>query len=144
MELLDLAAHIARVAIERDRAEHALRASEQLARSHVEVTMRSLDVLATEAAPEKFIAEMLRTISQHLGARSVMLWLCNQKDDALRLRIPWKGSSRPSQIRNIRSLRTLMDGRKIPFSRKCSLPELRLCAMISNSMRVSVRNCATT
>ena len=91
MELLDLAAHIARVAIERDRAEHALRASEQLARSHVEVTMRSLDVLATEAAPEKFIAEMLRTISQHLGARSVMLWLCNQKDDALRLRITMEG-----------------------------------------------------
>lgn len=91
MELLDLGAHIARVAIERDRAEHALRASEQLARSHVEVTMRSLDVLATEAAPEKFIAEMLRTISQHLGARSVMLWLCNQKDDALRLRITMEG-----------------------------------------------------
>jgi PAS domain S-box-containing protein len=71
---------------DRKRAEEALRASEQLARSHVEVMMRSLDVLATEAAPEKLIAEMLRTIGQHLRARCVLLWLRNQ-DDSLRLRL---------------------------------------------------------
>ena len=71
----------------RKQAEKALRVSEQLARSHVEVMMRSLDVLATEAAPEKFIAEMLRTIGQHLDARSVLLWLRNQEDDSLRLRL---------------------------------------------------------
>src|SRR6476660_9021715 len=40
----------AREKAERKRAEEALRTSEQLARSHVEVMMRSLDVLATEAA----------------------------------------------------------------------------------------------
>jgi PAS domain S-box-containing protein len=72
---------------DRKRAEEALRASEQLARSHVEVMMRSLDVLATESAPEKFIAEMLRTIGQHLHARGVLLWLRNQEDDSLRLRL---------------------------------------------------------
>jgi PAS domain S-box-containing protein len=72
---------------DRKRAEEALRASEQLARSHVEVMMRSLDVLATEAAPEKFIAEILRTIGQRLDARSVLLWLRNQEDDSLRLRL---------------------------------------------------------
>jgi len=49
--------------------------------------MRSLDVLATEAAPEKFIAEMLRTIGQHLHARGVLLWLRNQEDDSLRLHL---------------------------------------------------------
>jgi PAS domain S-box-containing protein len=72
---------------QRKRAEEALRTSEQLARSHVDVMMRSLDVLATEAAPEKFIAEMLRTIAQRLHARSVLLWLRHPDDDLLHLRL---------------------------------------------------------
>src|SRR5215467_2477325 len=87
LELIELAAHLVRVGIERDRAQEALRASEQLARSHVEVMMRSLDVLATEAAPEKFIGEMLRTIGQHLSAHRVLLWLRDQRDDSLRLHL---------------------------------------------------------
>ena len=87
LELIELASHLARLAIERDRAEEALRASEQLARSHVEVMMRSLDVLATEAAPEKFIGEMLRIIGQRLRADSVALWLRNSQDDSLRLHV---------------------------------------------------------
>jgi hypothetical protein len=49
--------------------------------------MRSIDVLATEAAPEKFIGEMLRTIGQHLHASTVNLWLRNQQNDALRLHV---------------------------------------------------------
>jgi len=89
--LVELATHLVRIAVERDRAEQALRTSEQLARSHVEVMMRSLDVLATEAAPEKFIAEMLRTIGQHLHARGVLLWLRNQEDDSLRLHLVIEG-----------------------------------------------------
>ena len=72
---------------DRKRAEEALRASEQLARSHVEIMMRSLDVLATEAAPEKFIAEILRIIGQRLRARRVNLWLRNPQDDSLRLHV---------------------------------------------------------
>jgi PAS domain S-box-containing protein len=87
LELIELATHLVRVAIERDRAEEALRTSEQLARSHVEVLMRSLDVLATETASEKFIGEMLRTIGQHLQAIRVMLWLRNQQEDSLRLHL---------------------------------------------------------
>ncbi len=87
LELIEVATHLVRVAIERDRAEQALRASGQLARSHVDVMMRSLDVLATEAAPEKFIGEMLRTIGQHLRAHRVLLWLRNQRDDSLRLHL---------------------------------------------------------
>src|SRR5947208_4759197 len=89
--LVELATHLVRIAVERDRAEQALRTSEQLARSHVEVMMRSLDVLAIEAAPEKFIAEMPRTIGQHLHARGVLLWLRNQEDDSLRLHLVIEG-----------------------------------------------------
>jgi signal transduction histidine kinase len=51
------------------------------------VMMRSLDVLATEAAPEKYIGEMLRTIGQHLRSHRVLLWLRNQRDDSLRLHL---------------------------------------------------------
>src|SRR5439155_17648905 len=87
LELIELATHLVRVAIERDCAQEALRASERVARSHVEVMMRSLDVLATEAAPEKFIAEMLRTIGQHLRALRVMLFLRNPQDDAVRMHL---------------------------------------------------------
>jgi PAS domain S-box-containing protein len=83
LELIELATHLVRVAIERDRAEEALRTSEQLARSHVEVLMRGLDVLATETAPKRFIGEMLRTIGQHLQAIRVMLWLRNERQDSL-------------------------------------------------------------
>jgi signal transduction histidine kinase len=87
LELIELATHLVRVAMERDRAQEALRASERVARSHVEVMMRSLDVLATEAAPEKFIAEMLRTIGQHLRALRVLLFLRNPQDDTVRMRL---------------------------------------------------------
>jgi PAS domain S-box-containing protein len=87
VELIELATHLTRVGIERDRAQETLRTSEQLARSHVEVMMRSLDVLATEAAPEKYIGEMLRTIGQHLHAIRVVLWMRNQQDDSLSLRL---------------------------------------------------------
>jgi PAS domain S-box-containing protein len=87
LELIELATHLTRVAIERDRAQEALRASERVARGHIEVMMRSLDVLATELAPEKFIGEMLRTIGQHLRAIRVLLFLRNPQDDTVRLHL---------------------------------------------------------
>ena len=90
-QIFDQITVLAGIAIERKRAEEALRASEQLARSHVEVMMRSLDVLATEAVPEKFTAEILRTIGQHLRASRVLLWLHDQADDSIRLRLVVEG-----------------------------------------------------
>jgi PAS domain S-box-containing protein len=87
LELIELATHLVRVAIERDRAQEALRASERVARSHVEVMMRSLDVLATESAPEKFIGEMLRTIGQHLRALRALLFLRNPQDGTVRMHL---------------------------------------------------------
>jgi len=91
LELIELATHLVRVAIERDRAQEALRASERVARSHVEVMMRSLDVLATESAPEKFIGEMLRTIGQHLRALRVLLFLRNPQDGTVRMHVVIEG-----------------------------------------------------
>jgi signal transduction histidine kinase len=84
-------AELQREVAERRRAEEAAQNAAQVARSHIEVMMRSLDVLAAEAAPEKLVAEILRTIGQHLRAIGVLLWLHDQEDDSIRLRAVIEG-----------------------------------------------------
>jgi PAS domain S-box-containing protein len=93
MELIDLATHLARIAIERDRAAEALRASEQVARGQVEALTYSLDVLATAPAPEKFIGQMLSTVGRLLGAQSAILWLLNGATESLVLRAAAEGAN---------------------------------------------------
>src|SRR5437867_3568396 len=93
LELIDLATHLVRVAIERDRAAEALRASEQVARGQVEALTYSLDVLATAPAPDKFLGQMLGTIGRLLGAQSVILWLLDESNDSLVLRAWAEGTN---------------------------------------------------
>ena len=93
LELLELATHVVRVAIERDRAAEALRASERVARGQVEALTYSLDVLATAPAPDKFLGQMLSTIGRMLGAQSVILWLFNESNDSLVLRAWAEGTN---------------------------------------------------
>lgn len=91
--LIELATHLVRVAIERDRAAEALRASEQVARGQVEALTYSLDVLATAPAPDKFLGQMLSTIGRLLGAQSVILWLLNEENSSLVLRAWAEGTN---------------------------------------------------
>ncbi len=93
LELIELATHLVRIAIERDRAEDALRASEQLARGQVEALTYSLDVLATAPAPDKFLGQMLSTIGRLLDAQSVILWLLDESNDSLVLRAWAEGAN---------------------------------------------------
>ena len=93
LELIELATHLVRVAIERDRAEKALRASEQVARGQVEALTYSLDVLATAPAPDKFLGQMLSTVGRLLGAQSVILWLLDESNDSLVLRAWAEGTN---------------------------------------------------
>src|SRR6266487_3986458 len=93
VELIELATHLVRVAIERDRAEEALRASEQVARGQVEGLTYSLDVLATAPAPDRFLGQMLGTIGRLLGAQSVILWLLNEATESLVLRAAAQGAN---------------------------------------------------
>src|SRR5204862_6142384 len=72
---------------ESKRSEEALRASEQVARGQVEALAQSLDVLATAPAPDKFIGQMLSTIGRLLNAQSVTLWLFDESNDSLVLRL---------------------------------------------------------
>jgi PAS domain S-box-containing protein len=91
--LIELATHLVQVAIERDRAEKAVRASEQVARGQVEALTYSLDVLATAPAPDKFLGQMLSTIGRLLGAQSVILWLLDESTDSLVLRAWAEGTN---------------------------------------------------
>jgi PAS domain S-box-containing protein len=93
LELIELATHLVRVAIERDRAQEALRASEQVARGQVEALTYSLDVLATAPAPDKFIGQMLSTTGRLLNAQSVILWLVDEANDSLVLRAWAEGTN---------------------------------------------------
>src|SRR2546430_1134654 len=93
LELIDLATHLVRLAIERDRAGEALRASEQVARGQVEALTYSLDVLATAPAPDKFLGQMLSTIGRLLAAQSVILWLLDESNDSLVLRAWAEGTN---------------------------------------------------
>jgi PAS domain S-box-containing protein len=93
LEQIELATHLVRIAIERDRAADALRASEQLARGQVEALTYTLDVLATAPAPDRFLGEMLSTIGRLLGAQSVILWLLNDANESLVLRAAAQGSN---------------------------------------------------
>ncbi|MBO0694598.1 MAG: PAS domain S-box protein [Verrucomicrobia bacterium] len=93
LELMELATHLVRVAIERDRAEQALRASEQVARGQVEALTYSLDVLATAPAPDRFLGQMLGTIGRLLEAQSVILWLLDEATESLELRAAAQGAN---------------------------------------------------
>src|SRR5213082_277723 len=93
LELIDLATDLVRIAIERDRAEGALRASEKVARGQVEALTYSLDVLATAPAPDKFLGQMLSTIGRLLNAQSVILWLLDETNDSLVLRAWAEGTN---------------------------------------------------
>jgi PAS domain S-box-containing protein len=92
-DVIEQITHLASIAIQRKRAEEALRASEQLARGQVEALTYSLDVLATAPAPDKFLGQMLSTMGRLLAAQSVILWLLNDSDDSLVLRAWAEGTN---------------------------------------------------
>src|SRR6266545_2851619 len=92
-EVIEQITHLASIAIQRKRAEEALRASEQLARGQVEALTYSLDVLATAPAPDKFLGQMLSTMGRLLAAQSVILWLLDESDDSLVLRAWAEGTN---------------------------------------------------
>jgi PAS domain S-box-containing protein len=92
-DVIEQITHLASIAIQRKRAEEALRASEQLARGQVEALTYSLDVLATAPAPDKFVGQMLSTMGRLLAAQSVILWLLDESDDSLVLRAWAEGAN---------------------------------------------------
>lgn len=67
---------------ERRLAEEALQSSEILARGQLHALTRTVEALATESEPDKFLEHVLRTITEQLDAHSSSVW---RKDEATRL-----------------------------------------------------------
>lgn len=63
---------------ERQRAEEAMRAAELVARGQLETLAGSLEGLAREAEPEKFLEHVLDTICRQVGADSTGIWQVNE------------------------------------------------------------------
>jgi len=75
LRLIDQITHLTSVAIERERAAEALRASVKLARGQAEALTQALDALATETNPDKIVEHVLRTVIAQLNAHSCSVWL---------------------------------------------------------------------
>ena len=83
----------------REKADEALRTSENLARGQLEALTSTLTALSKESEPEKFLEHVLRAIGQRLGAHSIGVWEMNEaigsvdlvavfEDDRLHLATP--------------------------------------------------------
>jgi len=79
LNLIEQMTYLSAVAIERERAAEALRASEHLARGQVEALKSVLDALATESAPDRLVEHILRTLTEQFGAHSSSVW---RRDEA--------------------------------------------------------------
>ena len=64
---------------ERHQAEENLRASESLARGQMQALTRTLDAMAQESAPERFLEHVLATIIEQLDAYNISVW---QRDES--------------------------------------------------------------
>ncbi|MBS0661146.1 MAG: GAF domain-containing protein [Verrucomicrobia bacterium] len=71
-------AELRREVEERQRAEEAMRAAELIARGQLETLAGSLEGLAREAEPGKFLEHVLDTICRQVGADSTGVWQVNE------------------------------------------------------------------
>jgi GAF domain-containing protein len=75
--LIDQVTHLASVAIERQRSQEAIRASERFARGQADVLTRTLDELTRESDFDRIAEHVLRALTSQLDACSSGVWLMN-------------------------------------------------------------------
>jgi signal transduction histidine kinase len=75
--LIDQITHLASVAIERQRSQEAIRASERFARGQADVLTRTLDELTRESNFDRIAEHVLRALTGQLDACSSGVWLVN-------------------------------------------------------------------
>jgi PAS domain S-box-containing protein len=75
---------------EQKRAEEALRSSEQLARSQVDILTRTLEALSKESVSGRHLEHVLRTIAGQLNAHSVSVWQRNEASGLVDLEFVWE------------------------------------------------------
>ena len=67
--------HLTAVAIEREHAAEALRASEKLVRGQTEALTQAVEAMARESSPDRIAEHVLRTVVRQLDAHSSGVWL---------------------------------------------------------------------
>ncbi|MDB6039411.1 MAG: domain S-box protein, partial [Verrucomicrobiales bacterium] len=77
----------------RKRNENALRASEHLARGQLTALTKTLDALALETEPDKFLEHLLRTIAMQLGAHSCGVWRVQENSNLLAFAFAFENSN---------------------------------------------------
>jgi PAS domain S-box-containing protein len=74
LRLIDQITHMAAIAIERQRSQEALRASERFARGQVNAFTRTVEALAMESETDGLVGHVLRTITDEFNAHSSSVW----------------------------------------------------------------------
>ncbi len=72
--LIDQITHLAAIAIERQRSQEALRASERFARGQVNAFTRTVEALVMESETDGLVGHVLRTITDEFNAHSSSVW----------------------------------------------------------------------
>jgi PAS domain S-box-containing protein len=76
--IIKVLTHLTGVAIERQRASEAVRASERFARGQTETLTHALEAMVRESSADRIAEQVMRTVVRQLDAHSSGLWLKNQ------------------------------------------------------------------
>lgn len=76
---------------ERRLAEEALRSSEILARGQLSALTRTIEALASESEPDRFLEHVLRTITEQFGAHSSGIWRKNESTGLMEFECAFEG-----------------------------------------------------
>jgi PAS domain S-box-containing protein len=76
---------------ERKKSEEALRASELLARGQLNALTHTLDALASESEPDKFLEHLLQTITEQLEAHSSSVWRRDEVSEMVSFEVAFEG-----------------------------------------------------
>jgi PAS domain S-box-containing protein len=90
-QLIDRITQLAAIAIERQRSQEALRASERFARGQVKAFTRTVDALAMESHTDGLVGHVLRTITEELNAHSSSLWRMDHASGEVNFEVAFEG-----------------------------------------------------
>ncbi len=77
-QIIDQVVRLVALAIERKRSQDALNESEHLARAQLLTLTQSLDALAQESDPDRFLGHVLKAVMEQSAAHSVSVWARDQ------------------------------------------------------------------
>jgi len=90
-QLIDQITRMAAIAIERQRSQEALRASERFARGQVNAFTRTVEALAMESETDGLVGHVLRTITDEFDAHSSSVWRKDQASGQVNFEVAFEG-----------------------------------------------------